>query len=68
MIELTTLAPAETSRTYIWSDGFTLTLVNVKHFKARDSGAHMLQTGDGKLHIVPPGWRHIEIDAKSFTM
>lgn len=68
MIELTKLEPAEHSRTYRWADGFTLSLVNVTHFRASDSGTHRLKTGDGKLHIVPTGWRHIEIEAAAFTL
>lgn len=68
MIELTELTPAEFSRTYRWADGFTLTLLNVTHFQARDSGTHRLKTGDGKLHIVPTGWRHIEVEAAAFTV
>jgi hypothetical protein len=67
-VTMTELKPAEHSRTYRWSDGFTLTLVNVTHFLARESGTHRLQTGDGKLHIVPVGWRHIEIEGGAFTL
>jgi hypothetical protein len=68
MIEMTALDPKELSRTYHWADGFTLTLNDVTHFNARNSGTHRLQTLDGKLHIVNTGWRHIVIDAKSFTV
>jgi len=68
MDELKPLNPAEHSRTYRWPDGQTITLLNVTHFLARESGTHRLKTGDGRLHIIPAGWRHIEIDAESFTL
>jgi len=61
------LLPAEKSRTYHFQRG-TVVLQNVTHFLARPSGTHRLQTKDGKLHIVPKGWLHIEIDADSFTV
>lgn len=67
-LELNELKPAEKSRTYYFADGDTVVLKNVTHFLARESGHHRLQTGDGKLHIVSPGWMHIEIDADSFTL
>jgi hypothetical protein len=68
MDELKPLTPPEFSRTYRWPDGQTVTLLNVTHFLARDSGTHRLKTGDGKLHIIPIGWRHIEIEADAFTL
>ena len=68
MIEMTELNPLEISRIYRWADGFELVLMNVTHFHARESGTHRLKTGDGKLHVVPSGWRHIEIDSEAFTV
>lgn len=68
MIELTKLNPEERSRTYTFPNGETVTLANVTHFLARESGTHRLQTADGKLHIVPVGWVHIEIDSPVFTV
>lgn len=67
-MDLTLLNPKETSRTYTFPNGEKITLHDVTHFLARDSGTHRLQTGDGKLHIVPVGWLHIEIDAAAFTV
>jgi hypothetical protein len=66
--ELIALSPAESSRTYFFPKGETVTLANVTHFLARPSGGHRLKTADGKLHIVPPTWLHIEIEAGSFTV
>lgn len=68
MDELKQLNPPEFSRTYLFPDGQTVTLLNVTHFLARESGTHRLKTGDGKLHIVPVGWRHIEILVDAFTL
>jgi hypothetical protein len=67
-IELTALSPAEKSRVYTFPGGETVRLENVTHFLARESGTHRLQTGDGKLHVVPAGWVHIEIEAGKFTV
>jgi len=67
-MELTELNPTETSRTYTFPGGDTITLEGVTHFLARESGTHRLKTADGKLHIVRANWIHIEIDAKAFTV
>ena len=67
-MELTALNPHEASRTYTFPNGEKVTLNGVTHFLARDSGTHRLQTSDGKLHIIPTGWLHIEIDASAFTV
>lgn len=68
MIELTKLDPAEKSRVYTFPNGETVSLTNVTQFLARPSGNHRLRTADGKLHIVPTGWIHLEIDAAGFTV
>lgn len=68
MIELTELNPIEKNRTYTFPGGEKVALKDVTHFLARDSGTHRLKTADGKLHIVPVGWLHIEIEAVAFTL
>lgn len=68
MITMTPVTPPEKSRTYTFPANERITLVGVTHFLARTSGTHRLRTADGKLHIVPVGWLHIEIDAKEFTL
>ena len=68
MIELKKLDNPEATRTYKFPGGETVTLTNVTHFLARESGTHRLQTADGRLHIVPAGWLHIEIVATAFTL
>jgi hypothetical protein len=67
-MELTELNPKEKSRTYTFPNGEKITLHGVTHFLARESGTHRLQTEDGKLHIVPVGWLHVEIEAGKFTV
>lgn len=68
MLDLPTLEKPENSRTYSFKGGEKLTLTNVTHFLARESGTHRLRTGDGKLHIVPPTWYHIEIEVSDFSV
>lgn len=68
MLELTKLNPSEKSRVYTFPGGEKIALTGVTHFLARESGTHRLQTADGKLHIVPVGWIHVEIEADSFTV
>ncbi len=65
--EMTTLTPPERSRVYRFSDT-NVRLNNVTHFAASSSGTHRLKTSDGRLHIVPTGWVHIEIDADDWTL
>lgn len=43
-------------------------LENVTELVVRESGRHRLKTADGKLHIVPVGWIHVEIDASEWTV
>ena len=67
-MELTELNPPERSRTYTFPGGETVRLENVTHFLARESGTHRLKTSDGRLHIVPKGWLHIELEADRWTV
>jgi hypothetical protein len=67
-VEMTKLTPSEKSRVYTFSSGEKVTLENVTEFCARPSGTHRLRTADGRLHIVPPTWLHIEIDAGDWTV
>lgn len=43
-------------------------MVGVTHLAVSPSGTHRLKTQDGKLHIVPIGWLHIEIIADSWSL
>jgi hypothetical protein len=66
--ELKPLTPPERSRTYEFPGGHRVTLANVTRFLARESGTHRLETADGRLHIIPAGWLHIEIDAEGWSL
>lgn len=66
--ELVELKPAERSRTYFFPGGERVHVENVTHFLCRSSGTHRLKTADGKFHIVPTGWLHIELDMDAFTL
>lgn len=61
------ITPAERSRTYTFPGGDKVTLAAVKAVGVRPSGTHRVATEDGKLHIVPVGWIHVEIDADGWT-
>ena len=65
-VELIALNPIEKVRVYRFPNGASVRLENVTHFKSTTT--HRLKTGDGKLHIVPEGWIHIEIDTETFTV
>lgn len=68
MLELTALTEPELRRIYTFAGGDRVVLERVTHFLARPSGTHRLRTVDGKLHIVPVGWIHIEIEATGFSL
>lgn len=68
MLEMPMLTEPEVTRIYTFPGGETVKLANVTHFLARSSGTHRLKTADGRLHIVPVGWIHIEIEAKDFSL
>jgi hypothetical protein len=67
-MEMIEINPPEASRTYTFPGGEQVVLHTVTHILVRESGTHRLRTADGKLHIVPAGWLHIEIDAKDWTL
>jgi hypothetical protein len=64
----TKFEPAEDTRTYYFPNGEKVELLSVVELVVRESGTHRLKTADGKLHIVPSGWVHIEISAKDWTV
>lgn len=68
MVGMTKLEPREDFRTYTFPGGERVVLEDVTHFLSRASGVHRLRTADGRLHIVPVGWIHIEIGAPEFTL
>lgn len=69
--KLNPLSPPEKSRTYHFPGGEKVALQDVRAFASRQSGTHRLETGEGverRLHIIPSGWLHIEIDAGDWTL
>ena len=57
----------EQSRTYHFTNGNTVTLEGVVSINVSSSGTHRLNTKDGKKHIIPSGWFHIEFEASDWT-
>lgn len=58
----------EKQRIYYFSGGEKVVLNEVIELIVRDSGTHRIKTADKKLHIIPTGWIHIEIDESEWTV
>ena len=56
----------EQNRTYYFPKG-TVELIGVVSINISKSGTHRLNTKDGKKHIIPFGWTHIEFEATDWT-
>lgn len=55
----------ENFRIYTFPNGEFIKLDGPRElFVSRDSGTHRIKTQDGRFHIVPSGWLHIEIDSE----
>ncbi len=54
------------TRRYTFPKGI-IEIKNVISINISNNGTHRLNTKDGKKHIVPKGWLHIEFDAKNWT-
>jgi len=67
MKEMIELNPPENKRTYYFRDLTVVNLFNVTHFLDSKS-THRLKTKDGKLHIIPKDFNHIEIKCEEFTL
>ncbi len=57
----------EQNRTYTFPGNQKIDLVGIVSINVSKSGTHRINTKDGKKHIVPPGWIHIEFDATEWT-
>jgi hypothetical protein len=57
----------EKERIYTFPNNEKVVLKDVTELIVRESGTHRLKTKDGKLHIIPTGWIHIEIDDSEWT-
>lgn len=49
----------EKYRTYVWSDGFKVTITEPTHLNVSNSGGHRLLDRSGISHYVPSGWKHL---------
>lgn len=61
------LEHVEKSRTYIYNNGFKLSIDNVVDVTVSASGNHRLETQCGKKYIVVPSWIAIELDTEQWT-
>lgn len=62
------LNPVEKLRTYYFKGGGKVVLENVHSLRVSESGTHYLETGDGRKHIIPAGWIHIELVVNEWTL
>lgn len=56
----------EQNRKYYFPNG-SVELSGIVSINISKSGTHRLNTKDGKKHIIPSGWLHIEFDAGGWT-
>lgn len=57
----------EKTRKYRFAGGDTVTLQNITELRVSLSGTHYLKA-NGKLHIIPKTWIHVEIDESEWTI
>lgn len=57
----------EQTRTYNFSDGASVTIEGIVSINVSKSGTHRINTKDGKKHIIPPKWIHIEFNADKWS-
>lgn len=58
----------EKQRIYYFPNNNKVILNNIIELIVRESGTHRIKTEDKKLHIIPTGWIHIEIDEDNWTV
>lgn len=67
LIDFVELVHPETYRKYTFPGDEVVELKDVVRIAVSKSGTHRLETADGKKHIVPTGWLHIEFEATAWT-
>lgn len=67
-VPMKALAYPERYRSYEFPDGAQVVIREVVALHVSESGTHRLKTADRLLHIVPPGWNHIVIDADAWSL
>lgn len=63
--ELKRYSLPEIYRTYHFPNNQSVRLEYPREIIISDSGNHRVKTRDGKLHIIPTGWLHIEFETKT---
>lgn len=58
----------EKQRIYFFPNNDKVVLNKVTELIVRESGTHRIKTEDKKLHVIPSGWIHIEIDEEDWTV
>jgi len=59
---------ANQTRRYYFPHNEVVEIKGIFELIVSSSGSHRLRTNDKKLHIIPTGWLHIEIDAENWTV
>lgn len=57
----------ESKRVYRFPGNEKVVLEKVSELIVTESGNHRIKASD-KLHIIPAGWIHVEIDEKEWTI
>ena len=57
----------EQDRIYYFPQNETVEIENVISINVSKNGTHRINTSEGKKHIVPKGWLHIEFNAEKWT-
>ena len=60
--------PPARERIYYFPNNEKVILKDVCELTVSQSGNHRLKTMDGKHHIIPTGWIHIELDIDYWTV
>ncbi len=54
----------EKVRIYTFPNSETIIIEEARLLRISASGNHKITTKDGRLHIIPKGWLHIEIESE----
>jgi len=54
----------EKMRIYTFPNNETIIIEEVRALRISASGNHRIKTKNGRLHIIPKGWLHIEIESE----
>jgi len=57
----------EQDRVYTFPAGDKVEIIGVRSIHVSKSGTHRINTLDGKKHIIPNTWIHIEFSADKWT-